>query len=427
MGNKDSGSFINEKIVKKRKSLKKVIQNGGFFCVEALAFGVLAAVAFAWIEPKMDLLMNGEEPPVITLPGEQTNSTEAEKTTEGNTENSGGKENDTAEKPSQEEKEPETEFAQEIRLFQVTVTGNIFSDDGNHKKEAVTVDTSGVIIAAGEDRTLILTNYSDLKDSKVISVTFENGIQCAGRIKKYDADLNVAVIDVETGDMLNRQEKLQAASLGNSNRIKVGENLTYSGVSKGAGKIYGTCQVASTDHEVSLGDCVYMLYTTNLAANVAKNGFVYNEKGRLVGMVTNIQQGNIPDLVSVLGISELKPVVEKLSNGQSLPYMGLSGTTVTDELIRQIDSTMPYGVYVNNVKKDSPAYEAGLLRGDIITGISGKSILTRRELSGVINSLRAGNEVGITVQRKGKNGYKEITFSVTIGRKAESNTVNKAK
>ena len=59
--------FISEKVVKKKKPKKQVLKEVAFFCVQALSFGVLAAVMFAFIEPRMDKLINGEPDPVIEL------------------------------------------------------------------------------------------------------------------------------------------------------------------------------------------------------------------------------------------------------------------------------------------------------------------------------------------------------------------------
>lgn len=415
MEDKNSFHFINEKVVKKKKSLKKRIREKGFFCAEALAFGVLAALAFAWIEPKMDFLLHGEETPIIKLPEDteqeptQSSTPDTERDPSVNTDE---KDTDGTEPTTEPEKVPEYDFAENIKASVVSVIGNRFSDEENETVREAT-QTSGIVISS-EEHTLVLTDYEAIRGSKVISVTFENGIQCAATVIKYDKNLNLAVLNVETGDLFSGEETLQAAAFGSSNQIKLGDSLIYAGVSEGIGTIFSSCQIISEEQELNVGEGIYLLRATNLAANVAQNGFVFNERDQLVGMVTGIRQDKIPNLVAVLGISELKVIIEKLSNGQDLPYLGISGTTVTDEFLQKIHQDMPYGVYITNVSEDSPAYSAGLLRGDIITQISGRNIQTARQLSAVVNSLKVGNKITVVVQRKGKKDYKEITFSVTI-------------
>ena len=98
-----------------------------------------------------------------------------------------------------------------------------------------------------------------------------------------------------------------------------------------------------------------------------------------------------------------------------MPYIGIQGVTVTEELT---DSQgIPAGVYVQEVSADSPAMAAGIQSGDVITEVDGTSVTT---LSGYNNALmqqETGNEIRIRGQRQGTGGYVDITFRVTVGSK----------
>ena len=119
--------------------------------------------------------------------------------------------------------------------------------------------------------------------------------------------------------------------------------------------------------------------------------------------------------MAAYGISDLKDALEFLSNGQAVPYIGIQGVTVTEELTAS--QGIPAGVYVQEVSADSPAMAAGIQSGDVITEVDGTSVTT---LSGYNNALmqqETGNEIRVRGQRQGTGGYVDITFRVTVGSK----------
>ena len=78
---------------------------------------------------------------------------------------------------------------------------------------------------------------------------------------------------------------------------------------------------------------------------------------------------------------------------------------------------LPEGIYVKEVEADSPAMQAGIQSGDVITKI-GKTTVTT--LSGYRKSLldcTSGQPLKVNGQRQGASGYVEISFDVTVGSK----------
>jgi serine protease Do len=76
---------------------------------------------------------------------------------------------------------------------------------------------------------------------------------------------------------------------------------------------------------------------------------------------------------------------------------------------------MPMGIYVSSVSDDSPAKEAGLVKGIIITKFDGQTVKTMSELKDLLTYYRAGETVDITAQVPSSNGYSEQVFSITLG------------
>ena len=92
------------------------------------------------------------------------------------------------------------------------------------------------------------------------------------------------------------------------------------------------------------------------------------------GNVVGISMKNTKTTFSVLGISDLKSMIQELSNGNSPVYFGIKGQNVTGTMATRYG--LPVGIYVTDIELDSPAYAAGIQPGDIITGIDGNMVLT---------------------------------------------------
>ena len=100
-------------------------------------------------------------------------------------------------------------------------------------------------------------------------------------------------------------------------------------------------------------------------------------------------------------------------NGESVPYIGIFGTTVTDDISQQ--QGMPDGVYVVQVDADSPAMTAGIQSGDVIQSVGGTEVVTTSAYEQAVRKCRAGEPVKIRGSRLGADGYVDIEFDVTIG------------
>lgn len=104
--------------------------------------------------------------------------------------------------------------------------------------------------------------------------------------------------------------------------------------------------------------------------------------------------------------------MERLANGQQVPYLGIVGQTVTEDIQEQYG--LPAGVYINEVIVGSPAYEAGIKAGDVLVNIGSGIISGVQNMRGVIEGLSA-EEVTVIVMRAGNGEYQEMEFKVVPG------------
>ena len=112
-------------------------------------------------------------------------------------------------------------------------------------------------------------------------------------------------------------------------------------------------------------------------------------------------------------VSDLKGVIEKLSNGGEMAYMGIRGVDVTPTIAES--SGMPRGIYVE-VTMDSPAMLAGIQNGDIITAVNNEPVENMNAIQNIMLDFEPEQALNLTVMRQGKDEYVELKYVVTLGK-----------
>ena len=99
--------------------------------------------------------------------------------------------------------------------------------------------------------------------------------------------------------------------------------------------------------------------------------------------------------------------------GEKQAYIGLEGFGVSAEMI---SDGLPEGMYITNVYTESPAYNAGVKRGDIITVLNEVPVRDAYEYAGVMRTLKPEETISLVVQRGSADGeYRAIDFMLTTG------------
>ena len=88
--------------------------------------------------------------------------------------------------------------------------------------------------------------------------------------------------------------------------------------------------------------------------------------------------------------------------------------TVTAEIAKS--NELPKGIYIKQVSPDSPAMQAGIQVGDVLTKIDSKEILTAEQYEDCIMNAKDGQQSTVTVKRMGADGkYQDLRFKVVFG------------
>ena len=364
---------------------------------------------------------------MVTIP--QDSVTETEQTEETET----SEETEASEEPQAPSEEPPVQQPEELEIadvqnvqnklyavgreanrFVVTVTGVKSDTDWFNNSYESRGQASGIIIADNGQELLILTERKVISDAQEVYVTFINDVTVEASMKHYDGNTGIAVLSVPKEQVdTDTMNAISVAKLGNSLTTMQGTMVIAVGSPLGTNYSILTGNITSTNNVISTIDNNYTVFTTDIVGS-SSGSVIINVNGEVIGLVMQ-DYGNEEDqtTLTAISISELKQLIEKLSNNQDIPYIGLELTTVSAATAKEYD--IPKGAYIKDVKMDSPALAAGLQSGDVITEMGGEAVYTVDSYESKLLALEPGDEVEIVVQRQGAEKYEEITCTVQVG------------
>lgn len=299
----------------------------------------------------------------------------------------------------------------------VMVTGSVSNVDWFNDPYESKGQTSGVIVAKLAKEILILVKYENVIDAESIVVTFCDGTQSEAQLQEKDINTKLAVISVPLEEMEKETADLVMAadlSTSSSSRAIIGRPVIAIGSPLGNGDSVCYGMVTSNNTVLNMVDSYYKLVTTDIYGSQKASGILINIKGQVLGIIDNSHNGDdMKNRISAIGITELRKVVEKMSNGRKQAYLGTHGTDVTVEANEKLG--VPYGAYITEIEMDSPAMEAGIQSGDVIVGMQEKEIHTYGDLVNAIMEKQPNEMTAITLMRQGPEEYVQMEVNVTLG------------
>ncbi len=274
--------------------------------------------------------------------------------------------------------------------------------------------TAGVIIANNNRELLILSRKSSLDGAETIRISFCDSTDAEAVIKQYDQNTDLAVLAV---DLKNIEEgtlgSITVAALGSS----ISSGITGSPVIA-IGNLFGynkdtVCygMVTSKGNVVTMADSEYKMMTTDIYAGTNPSGILINMKGEVIGIIDNSHNhDDTRNLLSAIGITELKGLIAKLSNGERIPYLGIYAQDISAQV--RTEMGLPQGAYIVDIDMDSPAMRKGLQKGDIVVRVGLQDIKSAADYMNVLRNVQAESSINIVVQRAGVEAYEEMHFVV---------------
>lgn len=300
---------------------------------------------------------------------------------------------------------------EEMRDSVAIVSYNRYIDEHEGDAKVITsIQRSGLIINA-DDGIYVLIHDNDLKQSEIVTVRIKN-FNVRGSVKAAYSDFKLALIYVEENNVSESNlEKVRAARISTKKDYSTSVGVIDIGNPVGHELTTKKGTLTLTKNIVSIIDAQIHLISTDIELTERENGFIFDENGSVIG----IAYEDVSNHISVLAMSGIANLLNIMIQGRDVPYLGIYGREVTEEVIDTIDSDMSKGIYVSSTEVDSPAYDYGILNGDIIVKVGNKKITNFDEYNDAVLSLNPGEEVDIVVRRKGAGKYKDIEYKIMVG------------
>ena len=285
---------------------------------------------------------------------------------------------------------------------------------------------SGIIIGKNDSELLICTNNHVVENSTELSVGFADESVCEAVVKGTDASNDLAVVAVKLDDISSdTMDAIKVAEIGDSDKLVVGQQVVAIGNALGYGQSVTTGIVSALNRTIDIDGYQADLIQTDAAINPGNSGgALLDMQGRVIGINSAKAAANgVEGMGYAIPISNAKSILEDLMNKKTRTdkvdeadsaYVGIAGQGVSGEMSSLYG--IPEGIYLTEVQDGSPAADAGLQKGDIITKFDGSSVTSRQDLKTQLAYYAAGEEVPVTIQRQNGSEYEEQKVTITLGK-----------
>jgi 2-alkenal reductase len=297
----------------------------------------------------------------------------------------------------------------------VTVVGTIPSQMSQFGPTGPqTVSGSGVFIS---DKGYILTNNHVIEGVTDITITLADGTLEKATVVGADMYSDIAVLKTDG--------KVPAvASLGNSDVLNPGETVIAIGSPLGDFKNTVTVGVVSaTGRSIDTGNgyTIDGLIQTDAAINQGNSGGpLVDLAGEVIGIntliVRNSGSGTVAEgLGFAIPINTAAAVADQIIQTGYItrPYMGINFQPITPDIANAYNLPAQYGAYVTSVAANSPASQAGLQNGDIITSVGDTAIDGTHSFINILFTFKPGDQVTVIFLRNGSSQQVQITLGQT--------------
>ena len=306
-----------------------------------------------------------------------------------------------------------TQSVEKVGPAVVTVVGTIpgqntfFGPTGDQ-----TVSGTGFFIT---DQGYILTNNHVVEGTNEVSIILSDGTEQKATIVGTDLYSDIAVLKTE-GNVP------AVAKLGNSDVLQPGESVIAIGSPLGNFKNTVTVGVVSaTGRSIDTGNGYQIedLIQTDAAINHGNSGGpLVNLAGEVIGINTLVVRNtNSGDVAEGLGFAipvntagaVAGQIIEK--GYFARPYIGISFQPINPGIAARYNLPAQWGVYVTQVAENSPAHQAGLQEGDIITKVGDVALDENHSYVNTLFEFQPGDQITLDVVR----GNETTQVAVTLG------------
>ena len=280
---------------------------------------------------------------------------------------------------------------------------------------------SGIIISKSDDELMILTNNHVVENVSELAVQFINEKSFDAKIIGTSKRKDIAVIAVSLNDIdSDTLKEIKIATMGDSNKLKVGNGIIAIGNALGYGQSVTTGVVSALNREVTIDNYTNKMIQLDAAINGGNSGgALLNSNGEVIGVNSAKYSSNalnssasIEGMGFAIPISDISDLITDLMNGKNDEEvtLGIEGYLIQEEN----NYNLPSGFYIAKIISGSNADKSELEIGNIITKINGNKITDLSDIQSVLNKSNKGDTLNLTISYISGREYKEKDITINL-------------
>lgn len=301
---------------------------------------------------------------------------------------------------------PAVRVAKSVGPTVVGITNRAVARDFFNRKIESTGVGSGVIFKSDG---YIVTNNHVIEGARELIVSLADGRTVNGELVGADEMTDIAVVKIDAKD-------LPTATFGNSDEVVVGEPAIAIGNPMGL-EFQGSVTVgviSALNRTLELSDRRVKLFQTDAAISPGNSGgALVNADGEIIAINSaKLAADGVEGMGFAIPINTVQTIVNELMEKGYVarPYLGVTIFDKPTAARYGYQLTIDRGVYVFQVRLDSPAGRIGLERGDVILSIEGKEVNSVTDVRNEVAAHKVGDKVKLVYERNGSETEVEITL-----------------
>lgn len=310
---------------------------------------------------------------------------------------------------------PFNEFQQFFEKFMAPQEEEPNSDetDSFNENQLVPLGSGFIIDKSGY---IVTNNHVIAEAGDSVAVKLIDGTELKAKVIGHDRKTDLALIKV------NYDKPLPYVEFGNSEASRVGDWIIAIGNPFGIGITVTSGIISANGRDIASEGIVDNFIQTDAAINRGNSGGpMFNMEGKVIGVNTailsTISGGNI-GIGFATPSSLAKDIVKQLKETGKVKRgkLGIRMQAITEDIADSLNLKSKNGILVVEVIEKSPAEKAGLKVGDVILAFENNRVKTLKELARIIGGSPIGQQLNMTILRKGK----EIVLPIVLTEDTES-------
>lgn len=272
---------------------------------------------------------------------------------------------------------------------------------------------TGVVLSKNKD-IIAITNASNLDGINNFGAKISDKKEVPAEVMIVDDELHIAYLKIKKDKLTEKEIKdITVSNIDVSSTVQMGDTVRYIGWGNKSGMILIDGKVVSQGATQLATDISYNKYMIDIMINEIKDGFVFDENGNLLAM--GMLQSEDGGKVGVVDLTSLRADIYTAINNGYLIEFGIVSQQVSEEVKNLVGMDLPNGIFVTSVGENTPAYDGGIMVGDVIYKIDDTDINKYTDYRKYLNSKERGDTVVVYLYRRLGSRLNPYEIKVELG------------